>query len=190
MTMVSEDDVHGLLDDEPLTALILALSYGGTIHAVLNELQSLYDEAHSAAETIDDSPEGFEAGSSFYTREEIRTMVIYFTFVSVVNEHLLSEAVYEHVFAPSAQTEDTREKAYEMNPQYCLDLLFAADVISSGVKGEIGQVKDFRNALMHDIQKRLAPSTGDDMTTQVERAHRSVKRLNDLAIDIDVESSE
>lgn len=183
--MVSEED---LISDESLSeSLIGLLTSGATAWTIIQEIESLHEQAQDAAKNLDDFADR-NAALSVTRPELVRDLVLYFTFVSQVNEHLLSEAVYEHVIAEERKTDKMRELVHEMDPEYCLNILHNSKVIDDGLKGEVGQVKNVRNELMHELSERLVPTTDQDFTTQVERGYRSVRRLVDLALDFESES--
>lgn len=181
--MVSQDDF--LPEDDPWSTLLDLFATSTAAWATLREIKSLRDNAMEAAEKLDEYDDHQGAAITTMQPELIRDLVLYFSFVSQVNEFLLSEAVYEHVVKEESKTDNMREIAHDMGPEYCLNILFAADLIDSGLKGEIGQVKEVRNKLLHEMTTRLAPQFEQDLTTQVDRGFRSVERLVDLALDLD-----
>lgn len=170
----SEDFAGGLRD---------LLRWAAVGYATEEEYTELLETAREAARKLDDE-EGYTPIISGQ-REEWRDYIAFITFASQINEYLLREAVYEHIIADQAKTDEIRELTHELNAERCLDFLFKAGIVDSGVKGEIGQVKELRNSFVHGIDDRLFHKPKQSYESQVDRAERSLERLVELAILLD-----
>lgn len=137
------------------------------------EVVDLHDEAKTSVEDLIDSPaDGFDLST-----DASRTLIVYFTLVSEVLDELVSDAVVEHIIDGSIEREAIQDEVSEIGFYDCLDLLEAAGVIDSGVKGEIQSSKKARNTFVHDLENRFMLDDPEQTRADVDRAYRSVKRL-------------
>lgn len=163
---------------------------GGAIFAVniLSELHHLSEEAHSSIEMVKDRQ------VERWGRDEKDDIDLFFSFVGQAQEHLLREAVIQHIFADKVVTDEIKmmihgaENYRGYGHHQCLQILEAGEVIDDGLKGEIGQVRSERNEAVHDITRWLfAEFDPEDIESQVNRGERSVVRLLELVYGFDLE---
>jgi len=164
------------IDEEVWEGLGDLIAQFGMLIVTGSEFEELERSARKAAVRLDNL-EGSPVLHSEDHREDFRDVLLFITFASQLNEHLLRKAVFQLVIDEEAQTRDLHGRVHEMHAELCLDLLFAANEIESGLKGEIGQVKLMRNDLVHGLEDRLFHDPDQSYESQVDRAVRSTQKL-------------
>ncbi len=81
------------------------------------------------------------SGVQEWEPEQKDDIVLFFTFVGIAQEHYLRRAVAKRVFQPEALSNALLDLIFDMNPNFCLELLHAAGVVGDGKKGEISTGK-------------------------------------------------
>ena len=82
------------------------------------------------------------------------------------------------------QSEDYANQLFQRNlsQRQREELMGNVGVVEAGLKGELKQVRQARNRLVHDRDERVALSSVDEWKTNSDRGLRSVQKLSDLVM--------
>jgi hypothetical protein len=193
-----EEEMNAILPDDPNHQDILEAErslrtkreQGGAIltSKILAELLHLSTRVRDQIEVIENSP------VTEWDREQKNDVHLFFSFVGQVQEYLLRDAVVTYVINDDATTDGIKRKIMSdengraMSAHECLDYLHKSGLIDSGLKGEIGQVRNERNETVHDIRRWFfAQFDPEELKAQVARGERSVVRLLELVYRFELE---
>ena len=194
----TDEELEAILPEEPsgdevldaIQSLRSQKQVGGAILTgkILWELFDLSKRVRDDITIIRESP------AREWSRDQKDSVHLFFAFVGQVQDHLLRQAVVRHVIDDEATTEQMKEKIVSddtgrgMPARECLNYLDAGGLIDSGLKGEIGQVRNERNEAVHDITRWFfAEFDLQTLEAQVARGERSVVRLLELVYGFELE---
>ena len=149
---------------------------------VLQELKGLSTVARETIAEVD------RRGLNEWSSGEKDDIHLFFAYVGQAQEHYLKRGVYRHIVREEVDTEEMREWFFDLNASTCRKLLYKADVIDSGLKGDLKTVRNERNESVHDISRWLfADFEPDKLEAQMDRAERSLVRLIEITEGIELE---
>lgn len=162
---------------------------GGAIltQKILAELHHLSEQAGNTITTVKNSGV-YEWDSN--QKDDLR---LFFTFVGQTQEYLLREAIVKCIISSEVEDE-LKEEIIGHNDtrgwsvRQCIRYLHKADVIDSGLKGNITDARNERNESVHDITRWFfAQFDPSDMKQKTSSAERSVVRLLQIVYEFDLE---
>lgn len=197
--MADEEELNQLLPDNPSVEEVMEAhrtltrgqERGGAILTgkILGEMYHLSIEVRNHIDRVE------TAGISQWSGEQKDDIHLFFAFIGQLQEHLLREAVVRHIISSEATTDSMREfiisdeNGRGMSARKCLDYLHHGGIIDSGLKGEIGQVRNERNEAVHDITRWFWKEYDPQhLRSQVARGERSVIKLLDLVYGFGLEN--
>lgn len=158
-----------------------------TVKGPRRELETIHENLISKLEEAKEQDRGGES-RTFLTQQERVVLLEFFTVAHAVIETLSSDILKLKLLKPDHASEEFSDWLFEraLNQKRRQELLSKAGVIGDGLKGDMNQVRNARNELVHDPASRLSVSSVDDWTANADRALRTVERLFEIKMDSDV----
>ena len=152
-------------------------------YRVLQELEGLSKVARESLDEVN------ERGLNEWSPREKDDVHLFFAFAGQAQEYYLKRGVYRHIIRAEVDTEEMRKWVFKLNAATCRNLLYKADVIDSGLKGDLKAARDERNESVHDISRWLfANFEPMKIKAQMDRAERSLVRLIEITEGMELES--
>jgi len=118
-------------------------------------------------------------------REE---MIVFYTSCSAVIEDLCIQLIIDKFVPAERESESAREYIEYKTQKERENILYNFGVIGEGTKGEIRQVMNMRNNLLHDPGRRTYLQTVEDIRAEINRTIRVLDRLHSMIFGADFSS--
>lgn len=160
---------------------------GGRIQWIPDPLQ----EVERLKSVVEADIEEFEAAVNDFEEtagEELGNhLLLYFTLahssIERYSENILWSQFNSGGYEPSEKSaellEDHNDDREYMSQWLREDLLFHEDVIDNGLKSQMAETRDTRNALVHDPHERVSLSSVEEVASKVDLAFKAATTMSE-----------
>ncbi|MFC4989642.1 hypothetical protein [Saliphagus infecundisoli] len=150
---------------------------GSIVYDGFGEIESLYDRLDSVITAIEDRN---TSGNDIILEPEERTCLLEFYVVGHAHlERLTAIILYETLGGEERPPQNTIAFFREFSQARREDLLFHTGIIDSGLKGELSNIRQYRNDLVHAQHNRMYLPDGKPLRALVNRAIDTIQKLDE-----------
>jgi len=171
-------EVHSLGDDGDFVKDV-HMEIDGPIDEIKSIHSHLIEELDNAR-----NRDGYLDESTLLSQRERVLLLEFFTITHAVIEDYSVRLLENELLKEEHQSEDYANQLFQRNlsQRQREELMGNVGVVEAGLKGELKQVRQARNRLVHDRDERVALPSVDEWKANSDRGLRSVQKLSDLVM--------
>lgn len=153
-----------------------------TAYDGIGEIESLYEQVNEVVEEIEQRA---PVNDTIILTARERTRLLEFYVVGHAHlERLTTNLIYETIADKQLPPKNTIKFFRDFTQAEREELLYRVGVVDEGMKGEMKNIRDMRNQLVHQQHQRMYVSADEHLETMVDRAFAKIKELDDLLNEI------